>query len=96
MISVWCRRGGYEMDDAPRLYTVHEIARILRMHEETVRILLRSGRLKGIKLGPHATLPGRFEWRITDQALRQFLESGAEPTSGNGADASPDAGETER
>jgi excisionase family DNA binding protein len=58
----------------PRVYTVHEIAQILQMHEETVRILLRSGRLKGIKLGPHATLPGRFEWRITEQALRSFLE----------------------
>jgi excisionase family DNA binding protein len=84
------------MDDAPRLYTVHEIAQILRMHEETVRILLRSGRLKGIKLGPHATLPGRFEWRITDQALRQFLEGGAEPTRGDADDASPDTGASER
>ncbi len=57
-----------------RVYTVHEIAHILQMHEETVRALLRSGRLKGIKLGPHARLPGRFEWRITEQALRAFLD----------------------
>jgi excisionase family DNA binding protein len=68
------------MTDAPRVYTVHEVAQILQMHEETVRSLLRAGRLKGIKLGPHATLPGRFEWRVTDQALRQFLELTAEPT----------------
>ncbi len=57
----------------PHVYTVREVAEILRMHEETVRGLLRSGRLKGIKLGPHPTLPGRFEWRITDEALRAFL-----------------------
>jgi excisionase family DNA binding protein len=57
----------------PRVYTVHEIAQILQMHEETVRALLRSGQLKGIKLGPHATLAGRFEWRITEDALRMFL-----------------------
>lgn len=57
----------------PRVYTVHEIAQILQMHEETVRALLRSGQLKGIKLGPHATLAGRFEWRITEDALRTFL-----------------------
>ncbi len=63
------------------LSTVHDVARILQMHEETARILLRSGRLKGIKLGPHATLPGRFEWRITDQALRRFLDEGAEPAA---------------
>ncbi len=69
------------MSDMPRLYTVHEVARILQMHEETVRTLLRSGRLKGIKLGPHATLPGRFEWRITDQALRRFLDGETEPTA---------------
>lgn len=71
------------MNATPHLYTVHEVAGILRMHEETVRILLRSGRLKGIKLGPHATLPGRFEWRVTDQALHQFLEAGAEPAAGS-------------
>jgi excisionase family DNA binding protein len=73
------------MTDAPRVYTVHEVAQILQMHEETVRALLRAGRLKGIKLGPHATLPGRFEWRVTDQALRQFLELTTEPaTSADG------------
>lgn len=85
------------MNDAPRLYTVHEVADILRMHEETVRILLRSGRLQGIKLGPHATLPGRFEWRITDQALRRFLDGGVESAPReNAADASPHEGEPER
>lgn len=57
----------------PRIYTVHEVAHILQMHEETVRAQLRSGRLQGVKLGPHPTLPGRFEWRITEDALRAFL-----------------------
>jgi excisionase family DNA binding protein len=86
------------MNATPHLYTVHEVAAILRMHEETVRILLRSGRLKGIKLGPHATLPGRFEWRITAQALHQFLEAGVEPTeeSEHPGDASPHEGEPGR
>ncbi len=85
------------MSDIPRLYTVHEVARVLQMHEETVRILLRSGRLKGIKLGPHATLPGRFEWRITDQALRRFLDGDNEPaaTSDSPGDGAPHAGEAE-
>ncbi len=57
----------------PRIYTVHEVAKILQMHEETVRTLLRADRLHGIKLGPHPTLPGRFEWRITEDAVRAFL-----------------------
>jgi excisionase family DNA binding protein len=69
----------------PRIYTVHEVAQILQMHEETVRALLRSGRLQGIKLGPHATLPGRFEWRITEDALRAFL--GLEPEAADAASA---------
>lgn len=64
----------------PRMYTVHEVAHIFQMHEETVRTLLRSGRLQGIKLGPHATLPGRFEWRITERALRDFLGLADEDT----------------
>ncbi len=85
------------MNDVPSLYTVHDVARILQMHEETVRILLRSGRLKGIKLGPHATLPGRFEWRITDQALRRFLDGEAEPAERERPDdAAARGGETER
>lgn len=84
------------MGDGPRVYTVHEVARILQMHEETVRTLLRAGRLKGIKLGPHAILPGRFEWRITDQALRRFLEIGAETSSAEPNDSSPQPGATER
>jgi excisionase family DNA binding protein len=74
------------MNDAPRVYTVHEVAQILQMHEETVRALLRAGRLKGIKLGPHATLPGRFEWRVTDQALRRFLELAEPATSTEGTE----------
>lgn len=56
------------------------------MHEETVRALLRSDRLHGIKLGPHPTLPGRFEWRITEHALRVFLGLETETAS----DAIPD------
>lgn len=71
----------------PRIYTVHEVAHILQMHEETVRSLLRSGRLQGIKLGPHPTLPGRFEWRITEDALRAFLGLGTEVAS----DATPES-----
>lgn len=78
----------------PRIYTVHEIAHILQMHEETVRTLLRADRLHGIKLGPHPTLPGRFEWRITEDALRAFLglADGAPASAALDAAASEEAG----
>lgn len=75
----------------PRVYTVHEVAGILQMHEETVRTLLRAGRLKGIKLGPHPALPGRFEWRVTDEALRAFLGLTETPVADiPAADAGPE------
>lgn len=79
----------------PRIYTVHEIAHILQMHEETVRTLLRADRLHGIKLGPHPTLPGRFEWRITEDALRAFLglADGAPAAAAPEYEAPEEAGE---
>lgn len=82
------------MSVPPRVYIVHEVAQILQMHEETVRTLLRAGRLRGIKLGPHATLPGRFEWRITDDALRAFLGLSDTPAANPSAtdEASPEPG----
>ena len=38
------------MDDEPML-TVAEVAERLRVHPETVRIWLRQGKLKGVRLG---------------------------------------------
>lgn len=46
-------------------YTVADAAKILRINEETCRQWLRSGRLKGVKMGR--------AWRIRESALEGFL-----------------------
>lgn len=52
------------------LYTVDEIARILKVDTEMVYRALNNGTLKGSKIG------GKL-WRISQQALDDFLNGGA-------------------
>jgi excisionase family DNA binding protein len=61
------------MDDE-RLLTVPEVAERLRVHPETVRVWLRQGKLKGIRIG--GTKAG---YRIPSSELDRLLGgSGAE------------------
>lgn len=48
--------------------TVAEVADLLRVHPETIRTYLKSGKIKGLKL--------EREWRISDGALSTFLKKG--------------------
>jgi excisionase family DNA binding protein len=48
--------------------TPEEVAEKLRVHWRTVYVWLRSGKLKGVKAG-------RL-WRISEEALEEFLENG--------------------
>ena len=50
-----------------KYYTVAELSESLKIPIETVRFWLRSGELKGIRLGRH--------WRVKEDDLKQFLES---------------------
>lgn len=50
-----------------QLLTAEDVAHVLRIPVESVRALLRDGRLKAKKIGPH--------WRITWDELDRFLES---------------------
>ena len=54
-----------------RLLTVPEVASMLRVNPETVRRMLRNGRLRG-------TMPvsPRAGWRITESEVRRLLEEG--------------------
>lgn len=45
--------------EGERMYTVPEVAERLRLHQQTIREWLRSGKIKGIRLG--GTKAG---WRI--------------------------------
>jgi acetyl-CoA synthetase len=51
-----------------RLFTVEEAAQTLRLHDDTVRLWLRTGRLRGIKVGR--------SWRIAEQELRAASDLG--------------------
>ena len=55
------------MGDAPRLYTLKQVSKILNLNEEVLRRWLRSKRLLGIKIGN--------EWRIKENDLEAFLGS---------------------
>lgn len=46
-------------------YPVAELAKMLNLHERTVRVMLRDGRLKGKKLG--------HKWYVTEETLKLFF-----------------------
>lgn len=50
------------------LLTVQEVAARLRLHEETIRRWLTSGKLHGVKIGPT-----RGGWRIAASEVERIL-----------------------
>lgn len=48
------------------IYTVNEVAEILKLSSYTIRKYLREGKLEGAKFGS--------EWRIPERAIRHYLE----------------------
>jgi len=49
-----------------RLYTVEEAAQILSIHPDTLRIWLRTGKIKGVKIGRG--------WRISETELEALTK----------------------
>lgn len=54
-------------DTFPALYTVQEVAELLKLHPGSVNKLLINGELKGTRLG------SKGNWRITEDQIREFL-----------------------
>lgn len=52
--------------EAFKVYTVEEVAKILKFTEKTIRDMLASGRLKGSKVGR--------QWRISEDQLKEFFK----------------------
>ncbi|GGA57868.1 hypothetical protein GCM10007416_33830 [Kroppenstedtia guangzhouensis] len=52
------------------VYTPEEVAEKLKIKTETVRRYLRTGKLKGAKLGKH--------WRVSEKQLEEFFEKQSE------------------
>jgi excisionase family DNA binding protein len=49
----------------PRVYTIEEVAEVLKVHPRTVNRMLERGQLRGVKAG-------RL-WRISQEALEAYL-----------------------
>jgi excisionase family DNA binding protein len=60
------------MPELETFMTVEEVARRLSLNPETIRRWLRSGRLRGIRLGER-----RAGWRVRDSDLNAFLNERA-------------------
>lgn len=54
--------------------TVEEVGERLKIHPESVRDWLRTGKLKGLKAGR--------QWRITERALDTFLHESTKDKDG--------------
>jgi len=65
--TIFYKTSGDTMEDI-RLYTIDEIAEILKVTQRTVYNYIRSGSLKAIKIGKY--------WRVKHEDLAQFLETG--------------------
>lgn len=69
--------------DMTELLTVGDVARVLRVSQETVRVWLRASQLHGYNLG------GRTGWRIPAGEVKRLLRSKSGPHHASG----PAAGE---
>lgn len=51
-----------------KVYTLDEVADILKVTKRTLYTYLKTGKLKAFKMGKY--------WRVTEQALQDFLSIG--------------------
>lgn len=67
MIQKPITKGAENMENTEKFYTSKEVAEILKLSNYTIGDYIRSGKLKAIKFGR--------VWRISENQLKQFLES---------------------
>lgn len=53
-----------------KIYTTNELQDILQVKKRTLYNYIKANQIKAIKLGR--------EWRVTEEALQEFLEKGTE------------------
>lgn len=53
-----------------KVYTVEEVAKILKVHDRTVRRYIKSGELQGSNLGTE----DKPNWRFTEEDIKAYLE----------------------
>jgi excisionase family DNA binding protein len=52
----------------PKLYTIKELAEIIKVTERTLHSYVKNGRLKGVKIGG--------KWKVTEANLHKFFNGG--------------------
>jgi len=75
------------MTETPHMLTPRDVAGILGVHQKTVHLWLRNGKLKGVKISYRA-------WRIPQSALDQFIEQNSNAKSQRGTEEQQEAGIT--
>ncbi len=66
----------------PTLFTVREVAKLLRVHQRTAYRLITGGSIKAIKIGS--------QWRVPESSLMDFINSGwQEPASQDKKETGP-------
>ncbi len=53
-----------------KTYTLKEVADILKVTRRSIYNYIKGGKLKAVKIGR--------EWRVTEDALKEFLDKGTE------------------
>lgn len=53
-----------------RVYTLDEVAEVLKITRRTLYTYVKAGKLKAVKIGR--------EWRVSEDALQDFLNKGTE------------------
>lgn len=53
-----------------KIYTTNELQEILQVEKRTLYNYIKANQIKAIKLGR--------EWRVTEEALQEFLKTGTE------------------
>lgn len=55
---------------AIRVYTLDEVAEVLKITRRTLYTYVKEGKLKAVKIGR--------EWRVSENALQAFIEKGTD------------------
>ena len=67
------------MDTNQKTYTVKELCTFLNIHSTKIYKLIESGKLKAVNISTGSKRPN---WRIPDEWLKEFLNSGTNENHG--------------
>lgn len=58
-----------------KVYTLEEVAEIVKLTRRTLYAYVKAGKLKAVKMGKY--------WRVSEKALNDFINTGAEVVDAN-------------